>query len=403
MSFQQGLSGLNGAARSLDAIGNNVANSNTVGFKGSSTVFADVFAGAALGGSSNAIGIGTQLSDVAQNFGQGNITVSSNPLDVAINGRGFFRLNANGATSYSRNGQFQLDKDGYIVNSQGQRLTGYSVNSAGQIVPSAPVDLQISTSDVAPVATTSAGITMNLDSTKAVLATTPAFSQTDTSTFTSSTSLVIYDSLGNAHTETLYFRKTGAGVYATYGSLDGGTAASLGTLTFDSSGVLQAPTSVTTSLTITTGAVTPQSVDIDFVGSTQYGSAFTVSSLTQDGNASGRLTGFSIAQDGTILGRYSNGLTRAQGQIVLANFTNPQGLQPLGNSSWAETADSGQPLIGTANSGSFGTMQSGAVEDSNIDLTAELVAMITAQRVYQANAQTIKTQDQVLQTLVNLR
>lgn len=403
MSFQQGLSGLNGAAKSLDAIGNNVANSNTVGFKGSSTVFADVFAGAAFGGSSNSIGIGTQLADVAQNFGQGNISVSSNPLDVAINGRGFFRMDANGAITYTRNGQFQLDKNGYVVNSQGQNVTGYAVNSAGQVVPSAPVNLQISTSDIAPVATTAATVVMNLDSTKAVLASTPAFNQTDTTTFTSSTSMVVYDSLGNPQTETFYFRKTSPGAYATYGSLNGGTAASLGTLTFNSSGVLQAPTSLSATLTLTNGAATPQSVTVDFAGSTQFGSPFAVSSLSQDGNAPGRLTGFSVSQDGTILGRYSNGLTRAQGQIVLANFTNSQGLQPLGNSSWAETADSGQPLVGTANTGSFGTLQSGAVEDSNIDLTAELVAMITAQRVYQANAQTIKAQDQVLQTIVNLR
>ena len=403
MSFQQGLSGLNAAGKNLDAIGNNVSNAATVGYKGSSTVFADVFAGAAYGVANNAIGIGTQLTDVAQNFGQGTLSISTNPLDIAINGRGLFRLNSSGTISYSRNGQFQLDRSGYIVNAQGTRLTGYAVNSAGQIVPSAPVDLQISSADIAPVTTSTASIVMNLDSSSAVLAALPAFDQTNTATFSSATSLTVYDSLGNSHSQALYFRKTAAGTYATYSSLDGATAVSIGTLTFNSSGVLQAPTSLASSLVLTNGATTPQAVTVSFANSTQYGSPFAVSSLSQNGNASGRLTGFTIGQDGTILGRYSNGLTRAQGQVVLANFTNLQGLQPLGNSSWAETSDSGQPLVGAPNTGSLGILQSGALEESNVDMTAELVSMITAQRVYQANAQSIKTQDQVLQTLVNLR
>jgi flagellar hook protein FlgE len=270
-------------------------------------------------------------------------------------------------------------------------------------VPSAPVDLQISTADIAPVATATSAIVANLDSSAAVLPALPAFSATDTTTFTSATSLTVYDSLGVSHTQALYFRKTAAGTFAVHSVLDGGAASNLGNLVFNSSGVLQAPTSLASTLTLTNGATTPQTNTISFASSTQYGSPFAISTLTQDGNTSGRLTGFTIGQDGTILGRYSNGLTRAQGQVVLANFTNSQGLQPLGNSSWAETADSGQPLVGAPNTGSLGILQSGALEESNVDMTAELVAMITAQRVYQANAQTIKTQDQVLQTLVNLR
>ncbi|TAK91780.1 MAG: flagellar hook protein FlgE [Burkholderiaceae bacterium] len=403
MSFQQGLSGLNAAGKNLDAIGNNVANAATVGYKGSSTVFSDVFAGAAFGVANNAIGIGTQVTDVAQDFGQGTLSISTNPLDIAINGAGLFRMNTSGTISYSRNGQFQLDKNGFIVNARGSRLTGYAVNSAGSIVPSAPVDLQISSADIAPVPTTTANIVMNLDSSSAVLPALPAFDQTNTATFSSATSLTVYDSLGSSHSVALYFRKTAAGVYATYSSLDGATATSRGNLTFNSSGALTAPTSLADSLVLTNGATTPQAVTYNFASSTQFGSPFAVSSLAQDGNASGRLTGFTVGQDGTILGRYSNGLTRAQGQVVLANFTNLQGLQPLGNSSWAETADSGPPLVGAPSTGSLGIMQSGALEQSNVDMTAELVSMITAQRVYQANAQSIKTQDQVLQTLVNLR
>ena len=404
MSFQQGLSGLNASARNLDVIGNNVANANTVGFKASSVHFADVYANSLGGG--GAVGIGTTVAAIVQGFQQGNVTATSNPLDLAINGEGFFRLSNNGTVTWTRNGQFQLDKDGFIVTTQGARVTGYPVGPGGQVVASTPADLQLSRADIAPAATTAANVNVNLDSRKAPI--TAAFNQNDPATYHHATSQTVYDSLGNAHTLTMYFTKTAANTWAVRAANDGAMigAGPVGTLRFGTGGAID--TAATTlpfaiSTAVTTGAATPLAFDLDLSGSTQFGSAFGVNDLTQDGYASGRLTGFSVAADGTVQGRYSNGQARAQGQLVLANFNNPQGLQPLGGNQWAETAGSGQPQVGAPGSSTLGVLQAGAVEESNVDLTAELVEMITAQRVYQANAQTIKTQDSVLQTLVNLR
>lgn len=406
MSFQQGLSGLNAAAKNLDVIGNNVANSNTAGFKGAQASFSDVFANSLTGGGGSAVGIGTALSAVLPQFGQGNINVTSSPLDVAINGQGFFRMSANGTASYTRNGQFQLDKDGYIVNTGGARLSGYPAGAGGTIVTSSPTDLQVSRSDLPPVATAGASALLNLDARSTAIA--AAFNLADPTTYQSATSMGVYDSLGNAHTLSLYFTKTATNTWSVHGANDGVQigAGALGTLTFTTSGAIDTAATTlpfTVSTAVATGATTPLAFTLDLTGSTQFGAGFGVNELTQDGSTSGRLTGFSIGPDGVVLGRYSNGQSLAQGQIVLANFTNPQGLQPLGSNQWGETPSSGQALVGAPNTGSLGVLQASALEDSNIDLTAELVSMITAQRVYQANAQTIKTQDQVMQTLVNLR
>jgi len=407
MSFQQGLSGLNAAAKNLDVIGNNVANSNTIGFKGARAEFADVFANSLSGAGGAAIGIGTSVQAVPPSFSQGNINVTSNPLDLAINGNGFFRVSQNGSLTYSRNGQFQLDKNGYIVNSSGDRLTGYAATATGVVVPSTPVDLQVSRADLPPQATATSLVGVNLDSRSATLSA-AAFDPTDPTTYNSATSLSIYDSLGNTHALTLYFVKTASNTWSTFGTNDGTQigAGALGVLHFTSAGAINGATTTlpfNVSTAVTTGATTPLAFTLDFTGSTQFGSTFGVDTLSQDGYTSGRLSGFAVGGDGTVLGRYTNGQTRAQGQVVLASFTNPQGLQPLGDNQWGETPNSGQPLIGTPGSGAVGALQSSALEDSNVDLTAELVNMITAQRVYQANAQTIKTQDSVLQTLVNLR
>lgn len=407
MGFQQGLSGLNGAAKAIDVVGNNIANANTVGFKAATTAFADVFA--ATMSTTNQIGIGTAIASIDQQFTQGNISVTNNPLDLAINGQGFFRLSNNGAITWTRNGQFHVDKDGYIVNANGYRLTGYLANANNIIVPSTPAEIFINTADLQPQATgaspTASGleIGLNLDSREAVI--TATFDATDPTTYNSSTSATVYDSLGNAHILTLYFQKTAANSWDLYTTLDGGTPSSATSLTFDATGALTSPANgiVPQSHAVTTGAVTPLAFNLNLSGSTQYGSIFGVNSITQDGYASGRLVGLTVSSDGTIQGRYSNGQTRDLAQVVLGNFTNPNGLVSLGNNQWGESADSGQPLIGIPGSGSLGVMQSGAVEESNVDLTKELVDMITYQRLYQANAQTIRTQDQIMQTLVNLR
>ena len=427
MSFQQGLSGLNAASKTLEAIGNNVANSNTVGFKSSQAEFADVFASSlsGSGGGSTQVGIGVKVSQVAQAFTQGNVTASNNPLDLAINGGGFFRVATNGTISYSRNGQFSLDKNGFITNAGGAHLTGYTANSNGVLSTGAPADLQINTADLPPNQSKTVKAMLNLDSNKPPIDTVAnPFKVTDPSTYTNATSVSVFDSLGVPHVLQTFFVKTGPVAPMTgkaswdvYGAADDvvlkNTAfpnGKLGTLVFNTDGSIDtknsipaAPNLMQAPLDVTTGATTPFNVALDFTGTTQYGSTFSVNSLKQDGFTSGRLSGFNTGADGIITGRYTNGQSTTLGQVVLANFANVNGLKPLGNNLWSESSDSGPALVSTPNSGALGVLQSSAVEDSNVDLTAELVNMITAQRIYQANAQTIKTQDQVLQTLVNLR
>ncbi|BCT67875.1 flagellar hook protein FlgE [Nitrosospira sp. NRS527] len=406
MSFQQGLSGLNAASKNLDVIGNNVANANTVGFKQSQAQFADVFANSLSGGSSVQSGIGVKVAAIAQQFNQGSITASSNPLDVAINGGGFFRLSDQGTINYSRNGQFHPDKDGFIVNSSGQRLTGYTANATGVVSTAAPTDLQISTADLPPAATTLVSALVNLDSREPTLSS-AAFNLVDPTTYHGSTFLPIHDSLGNPSTLSAYFLKTGTNSWDVFAANDGALlngGASVGALNFLSNGALDPLSSSIFSVAapVSTGA-NPLAFNLDFTGTTQFGSSFGINALEQDGYTSGRLTGFAVGADGIIRGSYSSGKFLTLGQVALANFANPQGLELRGNNTWKESAASGAALVGVPNTGGLGVLQSGAVEDSNVELTSELVNMITAQRIYQANAQTIKTQDQLLQTIVNLK
>ena len=525
MSFQQGLSGLNGAAKSLDVIGNNIANASTVGFKGSQAQFADVYANSLNGAGGNQAGIGVKVSQIAQQFTQGNVESSNNPLDIAINGAGFFRTSVEGGVQYSRNGQFSLDKNGFMVNAQGAKLTGFLASTAGDILAGSPVPLVINTADLKPVATTTVNTQINLDSRSKVPLNTP-FSATDPESYNKQTPIDVYDSLGNPHVMSTFYVKSSPGVWDVYAANDGTEVTELSTaaaahaatpdgdaaaaaravwvtesVTVPPTGNIQqaaidyataAGTAVTNAMVtlgmaadsvdvtaVTTAALaagnvigtTPEAIDAaiakavnvpprpvgrmtfdqfgslvqlqqniyaadntvtqedrqssgltvalpvfprtgadpflqlheKFTDSTQYGAATSEKKSTQDGYTAGNLQRFSAGSDGIILGQYSNGQSHALGQIVLANFANPNGLSPLGNNAWAETSTSGVALIGNPSQGSLGVLQSSAVENSNVDLTAELVNMITAQRVYQANAQTIKTQDSVLQTLVNLR
>jgi flagellar hook protein FlgE len=424
MGFQQGLSGLNASSKSLDTIGNNIANSGTVGYKAGSTQFADVFAASLNGAGAAPVGLGARVSTIVQQFTQGNISVTNNPLDIAINGGGFFQVDdGQGGTQYSRNGQFQLDKNGFIVNAQGLQLKGImAVN--GVVSPGSPnVPLRLfdpsQSLTGSPQATgTSTGATgvqanINLDSRLPAIAL--PFNYADPTTYNQSTAVTTYDSLGNPHTYSMYFVKTAANAWDVYATVTNPAGAvptfqnlgAAGSLAFNTSGQL---TSGPIAAAISdadlgyAGAVLPMAFNLNFSGSTQFGSAFAVNTLLQDGYAAGTLAGFQIGNDGTVLGNYTNGQSQVVGQTVLATFRNPQGLQPLGNNVWAQTPDSGESILGTpGSSGQFGVLQSAALEDANVDLTAELVSMITQQRVYQANAQTIKTQDSILQTLVNLR
>ncbi|PKO53732.1 MAG: flagellar hook protein FlgE [Betaproteobacteria bacterium HGW-Betaproteobacteria-2] len=403
MSFQQGLSGLNAASKSLEVLGNNVANASTVGFKQSQTQFSDVYANSLTGSGASQVGIGVKIAKVQQQFTQGNISATNNPLDIAINGAGFFRLSDNGSITYTRNGQFQMDKDGYLINTDNKRLTGYAADAAGNLLTGSMVELQINTADLQPKITGAVSGIVNLDSRKDPLPS-AGFDPDDPTTFHDSRSLSVFDSLGNSHTLQTFFVKTAPGEWDLFTTVDGVTpATALTTMNFDGTGMSPTGGTATLNIPITNGATSPLAVAIDFSGSTQFGSNFSLNSFSQDGYTSGRLSGFNVGADGIIVGRYTNGQSANLGQLVMANFVNPNGLQALGGNAWAETATSGVPLVGPPNTSGLGVLQSSAVEDSNVDLTAELVNMITAQRVYQANAQTIKTQDQVLQTLVNLR
>jgi len=410
MSFQQGLSGLNAASSNLDVIGNNVANAGTVGFKESTTQFADVYASSLAGSSSIAPGIGATVSAIDQQFGQGNITTTGNPLDLAINGNGFFQIQRGSVTAFTRDGNFQVDANGFVSSATGDRLQGYPVNAAGQVqIGATPQSLQVNTANFPPQSTAKATVVANFNSGATSL--NPAsFSFTNSATYTNTTTVQVFDSLGNSHNLSLFFIKSNAAAdtWDVRAQLDGAAVnagASVGSLVFTSGGAID--TTKTTlpfplSLAMGSGATTPQAVNLDFTGSSQYGSPFGVTSTVQDGYAAGSLQGFNISSTGMLTGSYSNGQTRPQGQIVLASFNDPQGLQNIGGNAWAQSFTSGQPLIGTPGAGTLGVLQSGAVEQSNVDLTTELVNMITAQRDYQANAQTIKTEDQLLQTLVNL-
>ena len=412
MSFQQGLSGLNAATKSLEAIGNNVANSGTVGFKQSQVQFSDIYANTLTGSGSNDTGIGVQIARVAQLFSQGNVTSSANPLDMAISGNGFFRMSNNGAITYTRNGQFELDKQGFIVNAAGGRLTGYAVDAQGQILNGAPTEIQINGGDSLPQQTSVYDASLKLDSRKGDLVANN-FDPDDPTTFSDSTSVPVFDSLGNAHTLRTFYVKTGPGAWSVFATNDGApigytppaTPVPIGTMSFSTGGVLTGttPNPMVAAMAVTTGAATPFNISIDYTGTQQNAGDFGVAKQFQDGFASGSLSGFNVSTDGTIVGNYTNGRSAVLGQVVLTNFANPNGLQNIGNNQWVETADSGVPLVSTPGTSGLGSVQSSRVEESNVDLTAELVNMITAQRVYQANAQTIKTEDQIMQTLVNLR
>ncbi|WP_042269019.1 flagellar hook protein FlgE [Paraburkholderia heleia] len=415
MGYQQGLSGLAAASNDLDVIGNNIANANTVGFKQSTAQFADVYANTIATSVGNQIGLGASLQTVQQDFAQGTINTTGQALNVAINGNGFFQMSNNGTVTYSRNGVFQLNKNGFITDASGNDLMGYAASSTGVINTAQTVPLQVPTTNIAPVATKNITAQLNLNA-QATTPTTTTFSETDSSSYTYSTSVTAYDTLGGTQTVNMYFAKDATSGQWTVYAGQAGSVEKLGTAQFSSSGALQSitpdptnttvssngTTSFTFSINPTDGSTTPQSLTLDLAGTTQYGSANGVNNLAQDGYASGTLSNFSIGADGTITGNYSNGQTMALGQIVLANFNNPNGLLNLGGNQFQQTAASGVAQVSTPGSTNHGTLTGGALEASNVDLTNQLVDLITAQRNYQANAQTIKTQQTVDQTLLQM-
>jgi flagellar hook protein FlgE len=429
MSFQQGLSGLNAASKNLEVIGNNVANANTYGDKTARAEFADLYASALNGSGNSAVGIGVTVAAVSQQFTQGNITPTGNPLDLAINGNGFFQVQDPGnQTLYTRNGQFKVDNNGFIVNDQNNKLLGYNVDALGNVASGTPTPLKVPTDGDPPEITDKIDMQFNLDAresaTDTSVSTTVDFA--DKRTFNEATSATVYDAQGNDYPVTFYFQKTsakdpttGGDVWNVYATADGNSVQN------DASGNPKAISQLVFSAdgsTITSPAggkvnfnpfgVIPAvndpnkanlSVSVDLSNSTEFGAAYGVTNLVPNGNAFGQLTGISVDDSGMLVARYSNGASRNKGQLELANFVNPQGLQAIGGNAWRATPQSGPAHSDKPGTGNLGSMQSGALEESNVDLTAELVSMITAQRDYQANAQTIKTEDQAMQTLVNLR
>ncbi len=534
MPFRIALSGLNAASSELRVIGNNVANASTTGYKKSRAEFADIFATSSLGTTANAIGAGVRVASVSQQFTQGNVGFTDNNLDIAISGQGFFVLNDNGVAIYSRSGAFGVDRDGFVVNSQNQRLTAFTADSSGNIT-GATGDLQLDTSDIAPQVTSTVTMGLNLDASDDVpgvplptanitlggtqvvdtndspvttaaftitdnygnqnatatlqwtysgagsvwnvemlvggLATAPAttasvdigtdsittlswdpdggggqpavsmvmdvtgmtsqtvapassnltatadgqvqgnFSLADTTSYNNSTSLTIFDSLGTAHLASMYFRKTGTpNNWEMYTYVDGAQVAGPDAFVFTTNGALSTingntvpPSLLTTPNFTPTGGAGAMNMTFNVANINQYGSAFAVNTLNQDGFATGRLRGVDIADTGVITARFTNGQARTLGQVALANFQNSQGLRQMGDTNWGETFESGVALVGAPGTGSLGLVESGALEGSNVDLTEQLVGMITAQRNFQANAQVITTADTVTQTIINIR
>lgn len=449
MSFNIGLSGIKAASSDLNITGNNIANASTVGFKQSRAEFQDLYAASVLGTGKNAQGSGVLLGNVGQLFNQGTIDSTQNALDMGINGNGFFVTSNNGAVQYTRAGYFGTDKEGFIVDNNGYKLQGYTTNDQGLLQPGVRSDLRIETASQAPKASSTIKQTVNLNSTQTTPTTTP-FNPSDPTSYNSSTSVNIYDSQGNAHVLSQYFVKgannswtmnvlidgrnpgnpaaedpttkvatpyTVTLPFTSSGALDGGNVASTdlkqvnnaSTNAFE--GVLKLDNWVpaisnggTPATWASNGAVAnPAGITLDMRGSTQYSSAFAVTSVNQDGYTTGQLSGLEIDDTGQIFARYTNGQSKVQGQVVLANFANVQGLTPMGKTSWTESSESGQPVVGTPRSGTLGALQSGALEASNVDISTELVDMIVAQRNYQANAKTIETENAITQTIINLR
>jgi flagellar hook protein FlgE len=405
MAFSTALSGLTAAASDLDVTANNIANSNTVGFKEARAQFADVYAAGAVNLNNSVIGQGVRLSSTAQQFTQGNITTSSSNLDLAISGDGFYTLKSPNGLVYSRNGQFGEDKSGNVISSTGQALQVYPPLINGGFNTGTLSNLNLQTAQSAPLATTSGTVILNLPANTTPPAVTP-FSAANSQTYNQSTSTTVYDSLGNAYPATMFFSQQAAppNTWSVNMTVNGASAGPAQTLTFGSSGQVTAPVGGVLNFngfTPTSGAL-PMTLSFNFNQTTQYGGQFGVTSIVQNGYATGQLSTVAINPAGVVSAVYTNGRSTQLGQLAMANFPNPQGLKQLGDTNWSETFTSGTVVQGVAGSAGFGSIQSGALEASNVDLTTQLVKMITAQRSFQANAQVITTANSESQTVINI-
>lgn len=538
MSFNIGLSGMRAATKDLSVTGNNIANAGTVGFKQSRAEFADVYAASMLGNGKNQIGSGVLLGSVSQLFNQGNINYTQNPLDLAINGKGFFQVSNNGALSYTRAGFFGTDRDGFIVDNFGNNLQGYVLDEKDQLREGVIGNLQIKSASQEPRATSDLRQSFNLNSTlnppvnwqsvhdgvlstayetslaaagqtaytdslnqagqdayddhlaanpldtagadaerlaamadtvnieqaeaereaamldpahitaaeaardaakaDAVATANAAFDPTDAASYSSSTSTNVYDSQGNAHVLTQYFIKTDSNQWRMNILIDGRNPANPGSeepygmdLVFTKDGKLDSISPVSGAaidildskgrLTLqdwvpaiadghkppnwsANGAsAAPQGITLDMREASQYASSFAVTEVAQNGHTTGELSGIEIDETGKIFARYTNGQTKVQGQVILVDFANVQGLTPIGKTQWVQSLESGEPVPNPGGTGTLGVITAGALEDSNVELSDQLVNLIVAQRNYQANAKTIETESAITQTIINIR
>ncbi|MGH7073011.1 MAG: flagellar hook protein FlgE [Gemmataceae bacterium] len=409
MSLQTELSGLQAAQSNIDTIGNNVANVNTVGFKGFTTELSDQFSSSlsdAIGGSSP--GDGVAVSGLSQLFTEGNLSQTGDPLNVAVNGSGFFQVATNSGTAYTRDGSFQISNDGYLSTADGSQVLGFPTSgSSGNVAP-----IKVDTGSVPADATSKLALNVNLPtSDNAINTSGTPFNAANASTYNESTTTTVYDSLGQGLTLSTYFtRASGSGSpnqwqtnYQVADSSGALVASGAGpTLTFNSSGQLTSGSSTITTAAPSDGAA-PLNIALDFTGSTLSSSTFGVVGVTNDGNAGGQFSGVAIGADGQVIGQYTNGATKAFGSIALANFGNLQGLQPISQNNWVATPDSGPPAVATPQSAGLGSLDSGSLEGSNVDLSSQLVNLIVAQQAYQANVQGINVDQQDVQRLLTIQ
>ncbi|MDT8405735.1 MAG: flagellar hook protein FlgE [Methylococcales bacterium] len=456
MSFATALSGLRAASTSLDTTSHNIANVNTTGFKRSRAEFADVFATSLGGVARTQPGAGVKVTEIAQQFNQGTVEFTQNSLDLAISGNGFFALadtpDAPVPTAYSRNGAFQLDADGNVVNDQGRFLMTFAPNGdrvEDGFSQGVFQTLKIDTSQGLPRATENIDTTLNLNAALEVPDTAP-FDPTDPTSFNSTTSVTIFDSQGNDHTLSTFYVKTDANTWEAYYFVDGfgldidptadpadpgdplanppipPTPVTLGAfadpttsnvpgqpveILFDNLGQILSIDGAGTAVNfanVNLSQINPNlnvadlNFDINLLGSTQFNSPFSVNNLTQDGLTAGNLSGLDVSNEGVIFARFTNGGTKPLGQVALARFPSNQGLSKIGDTTWTESSTSGQPVFGAGGGNNFGLIQSSALETSNVDISEELVRLIIDQQAFQANSQAISTRDQVIQAVLNI-
>lgn len=424
MAFRIALSGLEAASTDLEVTGHNIANASTTGFKESRAEFADIYANSINDVSASVPGRGVRVTRVAQQFSQGSIDFTSNNLDLGINGEGFYVMrDAAGSNTYTRAGAFTVDRDGFVVDHTQSRLQVFPrIGTTGNLFNTgATTDLNLPVVSGTPRATTNINVSLNMSAAESVPAvaldpTLPGFSfPPDPLSYNHSTATTIYDSLGTAHTATMFYRKDADNDWSAYTFVDGVNVTVGGNpaadVQFTTSGALDITAGDVDPLgQITLDDFTPaggggviSGMTMDYATTTQFGSGFAVNELTQDGFTSGRLSGVDVDSTGVVFARFTNGQSEALGKVALARFNSNQGLRQIGDTSWAESFASGDVQLGEAGTSSFGLIQSGALENSNVDIAQQLVNLITAQRNFQANAQVITTADAITQAVINLR